>query len=199
MGALLLVCCGKPAAPVRLLSEAGAAAMSDTCFMQRKCLLRLTLAVALLAALAAGSPAGAAATARPVLTTAQFLDDLRFDDSRLAWVQSGPSSVCSEGNTVYRYSFVTGARTRLTNPWCTITSTGYFGRLVLAGKRVLGPVPGRQPRADLVALDNGRSRTQDEAHPGGGRLRSGVLVPSEPRHRPRSDGRRRHDLPLLEP
>lgn len=136
MGALLLVCCGKPAAHVRLLSEAGAATMSDTCFMQRKRLLRLTLAVALLAALAAGSPAGAAATARPVLTTAQFLDDLRFDDSRLAWVQSGPSSVCSEGNAVYRYSFVTGARTRLTNPWCTITSTGYFGRLVLAGKRV---------------------------------------------------------------
>jgi hypothetical protein len=105
--------------------------------MHRKHVLRLTVAVAsLLAALAAGGPTETAAIPRPVLTTSQVLKDLRFDDSRLAWVQSGPSPLCSDGNTVYRYSFVTGTSTRLTSPWCDTGSSGYFGRLVLAGKRL---------------------------------------------------------------
>jgi len=140
VGALLLVCCGKPAAPVRLLSEAGAAAMSDTCLMQRNRLLRLTLAAAFLVAVGAGSPADAAAP-RPVLTTSQVIKELRFDDSRLAWVQTGRVSVCGgadgvDGTTLYRYSFATRTTTRLTNPWCEVTATGYLGRLALAGKRV---------------------------------------------------------------
>jgi hypothetical protein len=91
----------------------------------------------ILAALVSDRATETAAAARPVLTTSQLLQELRFDDGRLAWVQSGPASACglAEGNAVYRYSFATGRTTRLTTPWCNVTSTGYFGRLVLAGKR----------------------------------------------------------------
>jgi hypothetical protein len=93
--------------------------------------------VALLLAILAGSPLQADAAARLVVTTPSLITELSFDDSRLAWVQGGRSSVCGSNDsfTVYRYSFATRSATRLVNPRCIFTSTGYFGRLVLAGAR----------------------------------------------------------------
>ncbi|MGH3043294.1 MAG: hypothetical protein ACRDM2_01080 [Gaiellaceae bacterium] len=94
--------------------------------------------VALLLAILAGSPPQSDAATRLVLTTSLPITELSFDDSRLAWVQNAPHPVCGSANafSVHRHSFVTRRATRLVNPRCVVTSTGYFGRLVLAGARV---------------------------------------------------------------
>jgi hypothetical protein len=93
--------------------------------------------IAFLLLLAAGGPTASDAAVSQVLTTSLPITELSFDDSRLAWVQSGPSPICgfNDSFTVYRYSFVTRRARRLSNPRCILSSTGYFGRLVLAGAR----------------------------------------------------------------
>lgn len=93
--------------------------------------------IVLLLVLVAGGPPTSDAAVRPVLTTSRALEELSFDGSRLAWVQPGPHPSCGFDSAfaVHRYSFVTRRATRLIRPRCINSSTGYFGRLVLAGMR----------------------------------------------------------------
>jgi hypothetical protein len=95
------------------------------------------LLLLLLLLLMAGGPPTSDAAVRPVLTTSRALEELSFDGSRLAWVQPGPHPFCASDSAfaVHRYSFVTRRATRLIRPRCINSSTGYFGRLVLAGAR----------------------------------------------------------------
>ena len=92
--------------------------------------------VALLLAILAGSPPQSDAATRLVLTTSLPITELSFDDSRVRAARTASACGSSNSFSVHRRSFVTRHATRLVNPRCVVTSTGYFGRLVLAGARV---------------------------------------------------------------
>lgn len=87
--------------------------------------------------LLAGAPPTSHAAATPVVTTSLALTELSFDDGRIAWVQHARHPVCgsSRSYAVYRLSFSTRRVAQLTKPRCVLTSTGFLGRLVLAGAR----------------------------------------------------------------